>query len=285
MDIAISLGADYVATGHYCRVIEDNNNEDVTYQLHAGIDNLKDQSYFLCQLNQSQLKQIIFPIGDLSKTEVRKIARENNLITAEKKDSQGLCFVGKVSLPDFLQQKLKKRTGDVIEISSESDLYKNDINQLDKYEELEFLSTRISYKKNDGRIIGQHHGAHFFTIGQRKGLSIGGYKDPLFVISTNTSSNEIYVGEGKSHPGLLKKVLKIKYSEINWVNNTYNYLILKDLELKARIRYRQKLQDIKVEKFEDFLYVKFKEFQSAITPGQFVAIYQKNQLIASGVIL
>ena len=285
MDIAISLGADYVATGHYCRVIEDNNNEDVTYQLHAGIDNLKDQSYFLCQLNQSQLKKIIFPIGDLSKTEVRKIARENNLITAEKKDSQGLCFVGKVSLPDFLQQKLKKRTGDVIEISSESDLYKNDINQLDKYEELEFLSTRISYKKNDGRIIGQHHGAHFFTIGQRKGLSIGGYKDPLFVISTNTSSNEIYVGEGKSHPGLLKKVLKIKYSEINWVNNTYNYLILKDLELKARIRYRQKLQDINVEKVEDFLYVKFKEFQSAITPGQFVAIYQKNQLIASGVIL
>ena len=184
-----------------------------------------------------------------------------------------------------MQQKLKKRTGDVIEISSESDLYKNDINQLDKYEELEFLSTRISYKKNDGRIIGQHHGAHFFTIGQRKGLSIGGYKDPLFVISTNTSSNEIYVGEGKSHPGLLKKVLKIKYSEINWVNNTYNYLILRDLELKARIRYRQKLQDINVEKFEDNLYVKFKEFQSAITPGQFVAIYQKNQLIASGVIL
>ena len=285
MDIAISLGADYVATGHYCRIIEDNINEDVIYQLHAGVDNLKDQSYFLCQLNQSQLKKIIFPIGDLSKTEVRKIARENNLITAEKKDSQGLCFVGKVSLPDFLQQKLNKRTGDVIEISSESDLYKNDINQLDKYEELEFLSTRISYKKNDGRIIGQHHGAHFFTIGQRKGLSIGGYKDPLFVISTNTSSNEIYVGEGKSHPGLLKKVLKIKYSEINWVNNTYNYLILKDLELKARIRYRQKLQDINVEKFEDFLYVKFKEFQSAITPGQFVAIYQKNQLIASGVIL
>ena len=276
---------DSVATGHYCRVIEDNNNEDVTYQLHAGIDNLKDQSYFLCQLNQSQLKKIIFPIGGLSKTEVRKIARENNLITAEKKDSQGLCFVGKVSLPDFLQQKLNKRTGDVIEISSDSDLYKNDINQLDKYEELEFLSTRISYKKNDGRIIGQHQGAHFFTIGQRKGLSIGGYKDPLFVISTNTSSNEIYVGEGKSHPGLLKKVLKIKYSEINWVNNTYNYLILKDLKLKARIRYRQKLQDINVEKFEDFLYVKFKEFQSAITPGQFVAIYQKNQLIASGVIL
>ena len=230
MDIAISLGADYVATGHYCRVIEDNNNEDVTYQLHAGIDNLKDQSYFLCQLNQSQLKQIIFPIGNLSKTEVRKIARENNLITAEKKDSQGLCFVGKVSLPDFLQQKLKKRTGDVIEISSESDLYKNDINKLDKYEELESLSNRISYKKNDGKIIGEHHGAHFFTIGQRKGLSIGGYKDPLFVISTNTSSNEIYVGEGKSHPGLLKKVLKIKYSNINWVNNTYNFLILLEIQ-------------------------------------------------------
>lgn len=285
MNIAISFGADYVATGHYCRIIEDNNNENVTYQLHAGLDPLKDQSYFLCQLNQDQLKKIIFPIGDLSKTEVRKIAKENNLITAEKKDSQGLCFIGKVSLPDFLQQKLKKKTGDVIEISSESDLYKKNINILGKYEKLEFLSTRISYKKNNGKLIGKHNGAHFFTIGQRKGLSIGGYKDPLFIISTNTSSNEIYVGEGKNHPGLLKKVLKIKYSEINWVNNTYNYTILKNLNLKARIRYRQKLQDIKVEKFKDFLYVQFKEFQSAITPGQFIAFYEKNQLVASSVIL
>lgn len=285
MNIAISFGADYVATGHYCRIIEDNNNENVIYQLHAGLDPLKDQSYFLCQLNQDQLKKIIFPIGDLSKTEVRKIAKENNLITAEKKDSQGLCFIGKVSLPDFLQQKLKKKTGDVIEISSESDLYKKNINILGKYEKLEFLSTRISYKKNNGKLIGKHNGAHFFTIGQRKGLSIGGYKDPLFIISTNTSSNEIYVGEGKNHPGLLKKVLKIKYSEINWVNNTYNYTILKNLNLKARIRYRQKLQDIKVEKFKDFLYVQFKEFQSAITPGQFIAFYEKNQLVASSVIL
>ena len=285
MNIAISFGADYVATGHYCRIIEDNNNENVIYQLHAGLDPLKDQSYFLCQLNQDQLKKIIFPIGDLSKTEVRKIAKENNLITAEKKDSQGLCFIGKVSLPDFLQQKLKKKTGDVIEISSESDLYKKNINILGKHEKLEFLSTRISYKKNNGKLIGKHNGAHFFTIGQRKGLSIGGYKDPLFIISTNTSSNEIYVGEGKNHPGLLKKVLKIKYSEINWVNNTYNYTILKNLNLKARIRYRQKLQDIKVEKFKDFLYVQFKEFQSAITPGQFIAFYEKNQLVASSVIL
>ena len=285
MNIAISFGADYVATGHYCRIIEDNNNENVIYQLHAGLDPLKDQSYFLCQLNQDQLKKIIFPIGDLSKTEVRKIAKENNLITAEKKDSQGLCFIGKVSLPDFLQQKLKKKTGDVIEISSESDLYKKNINILGKHEKLEFLSTRISYKKNNGKLIGKHNGAHFFTIGQRKGLSIGGYKDPLFIISTNTSSNEIYVGEGKNHPGLLKKVLKIKYTEINWVNNTYNYTILKNLNLKARIRYRQKLQDIKVEKFKDFLYVQFKEFQSAITPGQFIAFYEKNQLVASSVIL
>lgn len=285
MNIAISFGADYVATGHYCRIIEDNNNENVIYQLHAGLDPLKDQSYFLCQLNQDQLKKIIFPIGDLSKTEVRKIAKENNLITAEKKDSQGLCFIGKVSLPDFLQQKLKKKTGDVIEISSESDLYKKNINILGKHEKLEFLSTRISYKKNNGKLVGKHNGAHFFTIGQRKGLSIGGYKDPLFIISTNTSSNEIYVGEGKNHPGLLKKVLKIKYTEINWVNNTYNYTILKNLNLKARIRYRQKLQDIKVEKFKDFLYVQFKEFQSAITPGQFIAFYEKNQLVASSVIL
>ena len=164
-------------------------------------------------------------------------------------------------------------------------LYLSDTDQLDKYEKLEFLSTRISYKKNDGKLIGKHDGAHFFTIGQRKGLSIGGYKDPLFIISTNTSSNEIYVGEGKNHPGLLKKVLKIKFSEINWVNNTYNYMILRNLKLKARIRHRQKLQEIKVEKINDFLYVEFKEFQSAVTPGQFIAIYLKNQLIASGVIL
>ena len=284
MDIAISLGADYVATGHYSRIIEYKNKDNTLYQLHSGIDKLKDQSYFLCQLNQSQLKKIIFPLGNLNKNEVRKIAKRNNLITAEKKDSQGLCFVGKVSLPEFLQQKLERKTGDVIEIPSDSDLYIDNIKP-NKYERLECLSSRITYKKNDGKLIGKHDGAHFFTIGQRKGLSIGGYNKPLFIISTNTSSNEIYVGEGKNHPGLLKKALKIKYSDINWVNNSYNYMILKDLSLKARIRHRQNLQEIKVEKLNDILYVEFKEFQSAITPGQFIAIYQKNQLIASGVIL
>jgi len=284
MDIAISLGADYVATGHYSRIIEYKNKDNTLYQLHSGIDKLKDQSYFLCQLNQNQLKKIIFPLGNLNKNEVRKIAKRNNLITAEKKDSQGLCFVGKVSLPEFLQQKLERKTGDVIEIPSDSDLYIDTIKP-NKYERLECLSSRITYKKNDGKLIGKHDGAHFFTIGQRKGLSIGGYNKPLFIISTNTSSNEIYVGEGKNHPGLLKKALKIKYSDINWVNNSYNYMILKDLSLKARIRHRQNLQEIKVEKLNDILYVEFKEFQSAITPGQFIAIYQKNQLIASGVIL
>ena len=284
MDIAISLGADYVATGHYSRIIEYKNKDNTLYQLHSGIDKLKDQSYFLCQLNQNQLKKIIFPLGNLNKNEVRKIAKRNNLITAEKKDSQGLCFVGKVSLPEFLQQKLERKTGDVIEIPSDSDLYIDTI-EPNKYERLECLSSRITYKKNDGKLIGKHDGAHFFTIGQRKGLSIGGYNKPLFIISTNTSSNEIYVGEGKNHPGLLKKALKIKYSDINWVNNSYNYMILKDLSLKARIRHRQNLQEIKVEKLNDILYVEFKEFQSAITPGQFIAIYQKNQLIASGVIL
>jgi len=284
MDIAISLGADYVATGHYSRIIEYKNKDNTMYQLHSGIDKLKDQSYFLCQLNQDQLKKIIFPLGNLNKNEVRKIAKRNNLITAEKKDSQGLCFVGKVSLPEFLQQKLERKTGDVIEIPSDSDLYIDTI-EPNKYERLESLSSRITYNKNDGKLIGKHDGAHFFTIGQRKGLSIGGYNKPLFIISTNTSSNEIYVGEGKNHPGLLKKALKIKYSDINWVNNSYNYMILKDLSLKARIRHRQNLQEIKVEKLNDILYVEFKEFQSAITPGQFIAIYQKNQLIASGVIL
>lgn len=280
MDIALSLGADYVATGHYSKVIQNNNS----YQLHSGLDEAKDQSYFLCQLNQKHLDKVLFPIGNLRKSEVREIAKINNLVTAEKKDSQGLCFVGKVSLPDFLQQKLKKKTGNVIEILPNSKVFNQNSDESNNYKRLSNLSRHIDYKTLDGNIIGQHQGAHFFTIGQRKGLAIGGYNEPLFIIGTNTLTNEIFVGEGKDHPGLLKKVLKVKLSEVNWVNDQYNYQNSYDLKLTARIRYRQNLQKISLHKHLEFLYVEFEEFQSAITPGQFVAIYDNTQLIASGVI-
>ena len=285
MDIALSLGADYVATGHYSSIkINNDNNNSVKYELHSGRDNSKDQSYFLCQLNQEQLSKIMFPIGDLMKNEVREIARNNHLVTAEKKDSQGLCFVGKVSLPDFLQQKLKKKTGNVIEIPSSSRLFDKKINFVDENDRLLSLTNQIDYSLSDGKIIGKHDGAHYYTIGQRKGLAIGGYKEPLFVISTNTQTNEIFVGEGKNHPGLSKKALKVKFSEVNWVNDDYNFENIRDLNLKARIRYRQKLQKISVYKHLDYLYVEFEDFQTAITKGQFLAIYDNSQLIASGVI-
>ena len=284
MDIALSLGADYVATGHYSRIKINNVNNNIKYELHSGKDNTKDQSYFLCQLNQEQLNRILFPIGDLMKSEVREIAKKNNLVTAEKKDSQGLCFVGKVSLPDFLQQKLKKKTGNVIEIPSNSKLFDKTSNFKNENERILSLSNHIKYSLSDGKIIGEHNGAHYYTIGQRKGLAIGGYKEPLFVVSTNTQTNEIFVGEGKNHPGLNKKALKVKFSELNWVNDYYNYENLRDLKLKARIRYRQKLQKISIHKHLDYLYVEFEDFQSAITKGQFLAIYDNSQLIASGVI-
>lgn len=285
MDVALSLGADYVATGHYSSIkINNDNNNSVKYELHSGRDNSKDQSYFLCQLNQEQLSKILFPIGDLMKNEVREIARNNHLVTAEKKDSQGLCFVGKVSLPDFLQQKLKKKTGNIIEIPSNSKLFDKKINFVDENDRLLSLTNQIDYSLSDGKIIGKHDGAHYYTIGQRKGLAIGGYKEPLFVISTNTQTNEIFVGEGKNHPGLSKKALKVKFSEVNWVNDDYNFENIRDLNLKARIRYRQKLQKISVYKHLDYLYVEFEDFQTAITKGQFLAIYDNSQLIASGVI-
>jgi tRNA-specific 2-thiouridylase len=284
MDVALSLGADYVATGHYSRIKKNNNENSIKYELHSGLDKTKDQSYFLCQLNQNQLSKILFPIGDLTKAEVRKIAKKNNLVTAEKKDSQGLCFVGKVSLPDFLQQKLKKKKGNVIEIPGNSKLYDKQIKFIDENERLLSLTDEIDYTLSDGKIIGKHNGAYYYTIGQRKGLAIGGYNDPLFVISTNTQTNEIFVGEGKNHPGLIKKALKVKYSDVNWVNDDYNFENFADLKLKARIRYRQKLQKISVYKHLDYLYVEFEDFQSAVTKGQFLAIYDNSQLIASGVI-
>ena len=283
MDIAISLGADYVATGHYCRVIEDNNNEDVTYQLHAGIDNLKDQSYFLCQLSQEQLSKVLFPIGDLKKSEVRKIARDLKLVTAEKKDSQGLCFIGKVSLPEFLKQRLKSKKGEIIQISSNHEVFKKYFYNKNS-KSLDSLSSKFSFKPEDGELIGVHNGAHNFTIGQRKGLSIGGNVEPLFVIDINVKTNRIYVGEGKKHPGLLRYALKILKGDIHWLRKDLKLEEGESRDFQVRIRYRQPLQNATLCQTKDSLFISFYEAQSSITSGQFAAWYIKDELIGSGVI-
>ncbi len=228
LKIALDLGADYVATGHYCRKgMVKNADAETQYQLLAGKDPNKDQSYFLCQLSQEQLAKTLFPIGELLKPEVRRIAAENQLITAEKKDSQGLCFIGKVRLPDFLQQQLKPKKGDIIEVPANASHYGHLPPNFDnKEQELAYLSEKPSYNKEDGKIVGAHQGAHYFTIGQRKGLDVGGTKEPLFVIGTNVDENVIYTGQGKAHPGLYRKTLFVQQDEVHWVRP--------DLELANR---------------------------------------------------
>ncbi|GAL71251.1 tRNA-specific 2-thiouridylase MnmA [Jejuia pallidilutea] len=201
MDIALSLGADYVATGHYCRKGTLHKNGEEIYQLLAGVDGNKDQSYFLCQLSQAQLSKALFPIGELTKPEVREIASKLDLVTAEKKDSQGLCFIGKVKLPDFLQQQLKPKEGVIVEVSDDEPIYKVENHNFNsKEEELSFLSRKLNYTIQNGKVVGKHQGAHYFTKGQRKGLAVGGTPEPLFVIDTNVEDNIIYTGQGKNHP-------------------------------------------------------------------------------------
>ena len=285
MKIALELGADYVATGHYCRKGTLEKDGKTIYQLLAGADNNKDQSYFLCQLSQAQLAKSLFPIGELTKPEVRKIALELDLVTAEKKDSQGLCFIGKVKLPDFLQQQLKPKEGVIVEVSKENVYYNPETpNFGSELEKLQYLTRKINYQVEDGKIIGKHLGAHYFTKGQRKGLGVGGYVEPLFVIDTNVDDNIIYTGEGKDHPGLFKKALFITNEELHWVREDLALQVDETMPLKARIRYRQPLQNAILHKVESGLYVEFEEFQSAITEGQFVAWYLNDELIGSGVI-
>src|SRR6056297_524803 len=219
MKIALQLGADFVATGHYCRkgILTDANGMH-TYQLLAGKDGNKDQSYFLCQLSQEQLSKTLFPIGELTKPEVRSIASKMDLVTADKKDSQGLCFIGKVRLPDFLQQKLQPKEGKIIEIEAEKDLYSSETPEFsNKKEELEFLAKKYEYDTEDGQVVGKHQGAHYFTKGQRKGLAVGGTPEPLFVIETDVEENVIYTGQGKDHPGIYRKALFVKQEEVHWV--------------------------------------------------------------------
>ncbi len=286
LKIALQLGADYVATGHYCRKgIIKNADGTETYQLLAGVDKNKDQSYFLCQLSQEQLSKALFPIGGLTKPEVRKIAAENDLITADKKDSQGLCFVGKVHLPEFLQQKLSPKKGVIVEVPTDASQFSVTVPTFqNKREELAFNAEKPLYSQTDGKVVGEHQGAHYFTIGQRKGLNVGGTKEPLFVIDTDVEKNIIYTGQGKLHPGLYRHTLFVNEDELHWVRPDLALKVDETLEVMARIRYRQPLQPATLYKIEHGLYVDFKEKQSAITEGQFVAWYIDDELVGSGVI-
>ncbi|PKH51297.1 tRNA 2-thiouridine(34) synthase MnmA [Tenacibaculum sp. Bg11-29] len=285
MDIALSLGADYVATGHYCRKDEEIIEGKPVYKLLAGKDTNKDQSYFLCQLSQKQLAKAMFPIGELTKPEVREIAKEADLITADKKDSQGLCFIGKVRLPDFLQQKLKPKKGVIIQVPTSFEQYNRVIPVFENKEaELNYFATKFSYKKEDGRIVGKHDGAHYFTKGQRKGLNVGGTKEALYVIETDVNENVIYTGEGKNHQGLYRNVLFVSNEELHWVREDLKLKSGEEMQVESRIRYRQKLEKATIHKVDSGLYVEFTNPQSAIQEGQFVAWYKEEELLGSGVI-
>ncbi|PWH87102.1 tRNA 2-thiouridine(34) synthase MnmA [Brumimicrobium oceani] len=282
MERAMELGVDYVATGHYCRR---KDNADGSVSLMAGLDRNKDQSYFLCQLNQDQLSKALFPIGDLQKDEVRRIAREQDLITADKKDSQGLCFIGKVSLPEFLQQQLKVKTGKVIEIAEELPVLSDFHNIPRDFDHIEELVSPVHFKENDGIEVATHQGAHFYTIGQRKGLAIGGRPNPSFVIEVDTVNNLIFSGQKDSHKALNKPALKIDSKSLVFANLNNQFKEGKVLHVLVRIRYRQTLQKAQVLRKNSYTYVLFDELQKGITPGQFCAFYDDNdELLGSGVI-
>ncbi len=286
LQTALSLGADKVATGHYARVSSfvDERGKEI-YQLLAGKDNNKDQSYFLCQLNQNQLSKALFPIGELTKPEVREIAREIGLVTADKKDSQGLCFIGKVSLPTFLQQQLTPKEGEIVEIFSDyKEFHKEKPVFETKLDELKYLSKKIKYQKEDGKVIGKHQGAQFFTIGQSKGLGIGGHKESCFIIDRDMENNILFVGEGKNFPGLYRKALKINNDEVHWVREDLRLKNGESMKIKARIRYRQPLEDAVLYQYEEGFFIEFENPQSAIAEGQFAAWYQGEELLGSGVI-
>lgn len=280
MEAALKLDAKYVATGHYCRKGEINVDGHTYYQLLAGLDGNKDQSYFLCQLNQKQLAKALFPIGHLQKPEVRRIAAELGLATAERKDSQGICFVGKVDLPVFLQQKLKSQQGSIVEITAE---YYNSIKNSDE-SDLDSLSKPFVYNKSIGKKVGEHQGAQFYTIGQRKGLNVGGKAEPLFVIATDIDENIVYAGMGQNHPGLFRKALFINSNEVHWVRPDLKLSIGQHIELMVRIRYRQPLQKATLYSKDEGIYIVFNEPQRGITAGQFASWYDGEELIGSGVI-
>ena len=281
LEFAEKLGADFVATGHYCQKSSSEIDGKTIYHLLAGADDNKDQSYFLCQINQQQLSKALFPIGHLQKSEVRKIAQQLNLVTAEKKDSQGLCFIGKVKIPDFLKQQLKEKTGDIIQVPSAFDGFRRNG---DSEHQLIELSREYIFTKKSGAVVGQHQGAHFYTIGQRKGLAVGGTKEPLFVIGTDTQENIVYVAEGDQHPGLYRQGLFIANKNIHWLREDLRLSIDDEVEYSVRIRYRQPLEKAKLFMRSDGLYIIFENQQRGIAAGQFAAWYKDNELIGSGVI-
>ena len=347
---AEKLGADYVATGHYCRkeTTEGPDGKPV-HRILAGSDPNKDQSYFLCQLTQEQLSKAMFPIGDIIKPEVRRLAHEADLPSADKKDSQGICFVGKVDLPTFLQQKLKPCEGDIVEVfdsyytdnehyafisetlsSLTSDGGKAqmiteyisedkaapssahgcpfDMEKISALSDDMFLRLsepvhydirfetetyrsgrkhikKTRYKENPyGKIVGRHDGAQFYTIGQRKGLNIGGHKDSVFVIETDIPRNMIFVGEGHTHKGLSRSCLRVAPEEIHWIRPDLEMAPGEIRRYKVRIRYRQPLQDATVIMRSNGMYILFDTPQRGITPGQFAVWYDGDEMIDSGVI-
>lgn len=278
---AMDLGADYVATGHYCRKQE---NEDGTFSLLAGKDPNKDQSYFLCQLSQKQLSKALFPIGELQKAEVRRIAEENGLVTANKKDSQGLCFVGKISLPEFLQQQLKPKQGHIVEIPDDLIQFENYRSLSPERQNIVELAKPFHFTEDEGEIVAEHQGAHYYTIGQRRGLHIGGRPNPSFVIGLDIETNTVYSGQLDSHPGLNRYALKLDSEGIHFISNKYNINTIDRLNCSVRIRYRQALQKGSIHIVDNEIYVLFEEKQRGITPGQFAAFYDGEELFASGVI-
>ncbi len=278
---ALKMGAEYVATGHYCRKQTVVENGQEVYKLLAGSDPNKDQSYFLCQLTQEQLRYALFPIGDLLKPEVRRIAEEQKLATAKRKDSQGICFVGKVDLPVFLQQQIAAKQGNVHEILPSWRGYA----QQPAEDDLAALAEPRHYTVRDGKKVGTHNGAHFYTIGQRKGLGIGGRKESLFIIATDVKENVIYVGEGDSHPGLYRKALKLQTDALHWVNPADAMQVGERRCYDVRIRYRQPLQRAELICREDGVYILFDEPQRGIAAGQFAAWYSGDELVGSGVIM
>ncbi|OIQ24280.1 MAG: tRNA 2-thiouridine(34) synthase MnmA, partial [Crocinitomix sp. MedPE-SWsnd] len=276
---AEKLGADFVATGHYCQKGEENGR----FKLLAGADKNKDQSYFLCQLTQKQLSKALFPIGHLQKSKVREIAQEQDLITADKKDSQGLCFIGKVKLPVFLQQKLEPKEGDIIELSNDLQIFR-DYSRITDSDDYNRLSKAFNYKESDGEIVGKHQGAHYFTIGQRKGLAVGGTPLPLFVIGTDVEKNIIYTGQGDAHQGLNKNALFIEKNEVHWLRDDLKLEFGESRQYDVRIRYRQELVSSTLHMHEEGLYIHFSKAMTGISPGQFAAWYNGEELIGSGVI-
>jgi tRNA-uridine 2-sulfurtransferase len=280
---AIGLKADYVATGHYCQKATSTENGKEIHHLLSGADKGKDQSYFLCQLNQEQLSKALFPIGHLQKSEVRDIARREELVTAEKKDSQGLCFVGKVRLPEFLQQQLMPKEGRIIEVPADHPIFKQKL-ALAHGEESYSDCHSWKLKPTDGYVVGKHKGAHYYTIGQRKGLAVGGTTEPLFIIGTDTKENIVYVGKGEKHPGLWRKSLFVALADVHWIREDLKMAVGEKRNYMVRIRYRQALVAAVLDMQPEGLYIEFENEMSAITPGQFAAWYDGQELLGSGVI-